>query len=133
MSDELSKVFDVEPTPKQEVVYEKPEEKNKDVEDDFEETRKNLRVLLLQGQDALMGALEVAKQSEHPRAFEVVGDLVKKMADVNQQLLDIHKQKQNLEKKDESKSPTKQVTNNSIFVGSTDELNKLINSMNKGD
>ena len=77
-----------------------------------------------------MHALEVAKQSEHPRAFEVVGNLVKQLADVNQQLLDLHQQHQKLmgvEKKE--KEETKTVTNNAIFVGSTAELHKIINDM----
>jgi hypothetical protein len=99
---------------------------------DFEQSRKNLNILLMQGEDALMGALEVAKASEHPRAFEVVGNLMKQLADVNQQLLDLHKQKQQLENA-ESGSGKKGVTNNNaIFVGSTTELNKLINKMSKG-
>lgn len=98
---------------------------------DFDQSRKNLNILLMQGEDALMGALEVAKASEHPRAFEVVGNLMKQLADVNQQLLDLHKQKQQLE--NASESGKKGVTNNNaIFVGSTTELNKLINKMSKG-
>jgi hypothetical protein len=88
----------------------------------------------MQGEDALMGALEVAKASEHPRAFEVVGNLMKQLADVNQQLLDLHKQKQQLENASEGGSGKKGVTNNNaIFVGSTTELNKLINKMSKGE
>lgn len=100
---------------------------------DFEQSRKNLNLLLMQGEDALMGALEVAKASEHPRAFEVVGNLMKQLADVNQQLLDLHKQKQQLENASEGGSGKKGVTNNNaIFVGSTNELNKLIDKMSKG-
>lgn len=100
---------------------------------DFDQSRKNLNILLMQGEDALMGALEVAKASEHPRAFEVVGNLMKQLADVNQQLLDLHKQKQQLENASEGGSGKKGVTNNNaIFVGSTTELNKLINKMSKG-
>ena len=75
--------------------------------------------------------LEVAKQSEHPRAFEVVGNLMKQLADVNQQLLDIHLQKQKLDAP--KKGVGDKVTNNAIFVGSTAELNKLIKNMNKGE
>lgn len=103
------------------------------IESDFDQTRKNLRLLLMQGEDALIGALEVAKSSEHPRAFEVVGNLIKQLADVNQQLMDIHKQKQNLESKDDSSSKKNVTNNNAIFVGSTAELNKLINNMSKGE
>lgn len=138
---ELSKVFDIEVENDKvgvttnlvikDDVVETPTEK---VESDFDQTRKNLHLLLLQGEDALMGALEVAKASEHPRAFEVVGTLIKQLADVNQQLMDLHKQKQNLEETKDGSSPKKSVTNNNaIFVGSTAELNKLISNMSKGE
>ena len=135
IDDNLSKVFDLD-----EIKEENLETKEGEivaasataVQDDYDATRKNLHILLMQGQDALVNALEVAKQSEHPRAFEVVGNLVKQLADVNQQLMDLHKQKQQIDNPKGSKSE-KNVTNNSIFVGSTAELNKLISNMNKGE
>lgn len=103
------------------------------VEDDYELTRGNIQALLKQGHEALATALEIAKQSEHPRAFEVVGNLMKQLVDANQQLMDLHKQKQKLDEPAE-KEKAKQVTNNNaIFVGSTSELNKLIKNMTKGD
>lgn len=138
----LSEVFDVEVTDTPQVgvtktltindnvIDDKPEEA---VESDFEQTRKNLHILLMQGEDALMGALEVAKQSEHPRAFEVVGNLIKQMADVNQQLLDLHKQKKQLQDESTASNKKSVTNNNAIFVGSTTELNKLIKNMTKGD
>ena len=98
--------------------------------DDYDTARDNMYDLLTQGKQALTVALEVAKQSEHPRAIEVVGNLMKQLADMNQQLLDLHQQKQKIE------GPTKKtgnVTNNAIFVGSTAELNKMIKNMNKGE
>lgn len=131
IDDKLSQVFDVAPIEKQEVlpaVQTAPI--NKDLESDFETTRSNLHSLLQQGQDALYHALEVAKQSEHPRAFEVVGGLVKHLSDVNAQLIDIHKRKQSVE------GPTKKeaavTNNNAIFVGSTSELSKMLNDLRKG-
>lgn len=99
---------------------------------DCDQTRSNLYGLLQSGQDALDAALEIAKQSEHPRAFEVVGNLIKQLADINHQLLDVHTKKQKLEQKEPDSKATN-VTNNSIFVGSTAELSKLIDKMNKGD
>jgi hypothetical protein len=99
------------------------------IDNDYDTTRSNLRELLTTGQAALMHALEVAKQSEHPRAFEVVGNLMKQLADVNQQLMDLHQQKAKLDapkNRDAAK-----VTNNAIFVGSTSELAKMIQNMNK--
>ena len=100
------------------------------VDDDAEFARQNIRDLIVKGNDAASHIVEIAKQSEHPRAFEVVGNLVKQLADINQQLLDLHQQKSKL---DGPKDSSKSVTNNAIFVGSTAELNKLIKNMTKGD
>ena len=134
--DKLREVFDIEPAIEGEVITKQnevivPNEKqNENINYDYDKSRSNLHSLLQSGQEALMHALEVAKQSEHPRAFEVVGNLVKQLADVNQQLLDLHQQHQKLmgvEKKE--KEETKNVTNNAIFVGSTAELHKIINDM----
>lgn len=105
---------------------------NNKIEDDYDVTRNNLRILLQQGQEALQKSLDVAMQSEHPRAFEVVGNLMKQLADINQQLLDLHQQKQKLDEPSKA-DKAKQVTNNAIFVGSTAELNKLIKNMSKGE
>ena len=137
----LSKVFDVEPLKQGEVVSTGTEvvPENKKVEEnidyDYDISRNNLHKLLNQGQDALYHALEIAKQSEHPRAFEVVGNLMKQLADTNEQLLKLSEKKQKMDTpKHVEQSPSKQVTNNNaIFVGSTSELSKLINNMNKGE
>lgn len=101
---------------------------------DYDKTRSNLHGLLVQGQEALSHALEVAKQSEHPRAFEVVGNLVKQLAEVNQQLLELSETHQKLKGKDagQSSSPS-HVTNNAFFVGSTHELNKLLKNATTGE
>ena len=138
IDDTLSEVFNTAPQQKQFEVIDNttgeivktPEGK---IEQDYDTTRDNLRELLLTGQNALMHALEVAKQSEHPRAFEVVGNLMKQLADVNQQLLDLHQQKQKLDGTNGKQQADKQVTNNNaIFVGSTEDLSKMISKMNKG-
>lgn len=104
------------------------------VEADYNHTRSNLYKLLQSGEDALQHALEIAKSSEHPRAFEVVGNLVKQLADVNHQLLDLSEKKQKLlqSSKQKEDAPTN-VTNNAIFVGSTHELNKMLSNMTKGE
>ena len=137
----LSDVFDVEPmqidvstgeiiTANNEVIPPQDEK----IEYDYEQTRNNLYNLLNQGQDALISALSVAKQSEHPRAFEVVGNLMTQLADVNEKLMKLHEKKQKLDAPSKSEeAQTKQVTNNNaIFVGSTTELNKMLSNMNKG-
>jgi len=133
--DSLSKLFDLNPIPKPEVLEVETNvvsiETSDKIESDYDNARGNLNDLLLKGKEALENALTVAKQSEHPRAFEVVGNLIKQLADVNQQLMDIHQQKRKLE--EPSKSQKNQTTNNAIFVGSTAELSKMIKNMNKGE
>jgi len=135
IDDSLSEVFDIEPMTKNEVITTQGEviiPTNNKIEDDFEISRGNLLILLQQGKEALQKSLDVAMQSEHPRAFEVVGNLMKQLADINQQLLDLHQQKQKLENPKEGSK--KEVTNNNvIFTGSTAELNKLIKNMSKGE
>lgn len=132
IDDKLSQVFDVAPMSTQEVLpaVQEANQVNHALENDFETTRSNLHSLLTQGQDALFHALEVAKQSEHPRAFEVVGGLVKHLSDVNAQLLDLHKKKNSIEAP--TRDEAKNVTNNAIFVGSTNELSKMLNDLRKG-
>ena len=97
---------------------------------DFETARSNILTLIENGNEAIFKLSDIANQSQHPRAFEVVGNLMKQVADINSQLMDLHQQKQKL---DAPKEAAKNVTNNAIFVGSTSELNKLIDKMNKGD
>ena len=132
IDDKLSQVFDVAPTEKQEILPAiEAAPINHALENDFETTRSNLHSLLQQGQDALYHALEVAKQSEHPRAFEVVGGLVKHLSDVNTQLLDLHKRKQTIEAPS-GKKEAAVTNNNAIFVGSTSDLSKMLNDLRKG-
>ena len=135
IDDNLSQVFDIEPIGKTEIISQTGNvipSKNEAFDHDYETTRSNLHSILSQGQDALFHALEVAKQSEHPRAFEVVGGLMKHLSDINHQLLDLHKKKQALEsgKPDDEKATI--TNNNAIFVGSTTELSKMLNDIRKG-
>jgi len=95
-----------------------------DVSDDFTVARNNIRNIIEKGDDALESALELAKESEHPRTYEVVGQLIKVLVDANKDLLNIHKQKKELNTT-ESETSSKNVTN-AIFVGSTAELQKII-------
>ncbi len=140
IDDNLSDVFDMDPIEevKQELIPEAETQLaiaksiEERIEQDYDDSRSNLKEILYKGQEALNAALEVAKQSEHPRAFEVVGNLVKQLADVNQQLMDLHQQKKKLD--EPSKGEQAKVTNNNaIFVGSTAELSKMITKMNNGD
>lgn len=143
IDDKLSQVFEIEPIPVAQVVPTSTEQtlvtssiNTVALDDDYETTRNNLHTLLTQGQDALFHALAVAKNSEHPRAFEVVGGLMKHVADINHQLLDLHKKRQAIElasiDKKNHGGGDKSVTNNAIFVGSTTDLSKMLNDLRKG-
>lgn len=143
MNDTLNDTFNIETVPIQgeiitqggEVIIPQQDTVTEKVDYDYQTTRSNLHNLLSQGQDALMSALDVAKQSENPRAFEVVGNLMKQLADINGQLLDLSDKRQRLVDKTKKEEPgAQQVTNNNaIFVGSTNELHKMLQNMNKGD
>ena len=94
----------------------------KDDDIDYNYARENYYNLIERNQDAVEEMLEIAKQSEHPRAFEVVGQLIKSGLDANKELMALHKTKKELSIE---KGPT-QVTNHAVFVGSTAELQKLL-------
>jgi hypothetical protein len=93
-----------------------------DPQKDYEYTRGNLYNLMEKGQEAINGILEIAQESGHPRAYEVAGQLIKSVGDVSDKLLDLQKKMKDLD------APQKTATtvNNSLFVGSTAELSKLI-------
>lgn len=99
-------------------------------EADYTTARANLHKMLQQGQDALTKALDVATQSEHPRAFEVVGDLIQQLATANLQLMELTEKKNKVAPLVPQPSS---ITNNAFFVGSTTDLNKAVQSLlNKG-
>ena len=100
-----------------------------DREKDYEYTRAELYRLIDQGQEAVQGALEVAQESGHPRAFEVATNAMKQVADMTDKLMDLQKKVKDLD--EEKKGPSK-VTNNAMFVGSTSELQKMLKQMNGG-
>ena len=102
-------------------------EEKDDVQKDYEYTRGNLYSLIEKGQEAINGILELAEESEMPRAYEVAGQLIKNVADATDKLMDLQKK---LKEMDEEtvKGPT--TVNNSLFVGSTAELSKLLKKNN---
>ena len=91
-------------------------------ESDYKYSRENLYNLVERGQDAIEGILEIARESQHPRVYEVAGQLIKTTGEVTEKLLDLQKKMKDLEK-DEVKPET---VNNNLFVGSTAELQKLL-------
>ena len=95
-----------------------------DVKKDYEYTRGNLYSLIEKGQEAINGILELAQESEMPRAYEVAGQLIKNVADATDKLMDLQKKLKDIEEEKTSKGPT--TVNNALFVGSTAELAKLL-------
>ena len=99
------------------------------LDDPVDEVQENIRELITRGADALEYALDLAKQSDSPRAFEVVGALLKQMSDMNMQLLDAHDKKVKFRKPKEEEKPNVVNNNSIIFNGSTSEFNKLLEQM----
>ena len=95
------------------------------VNNDFEFARRTYYDLLVKGSEALEEMMEVARATEHPRAFEVLSGMMKNVADVNGNLLDLHKKKKEYHKEDKPKE-IPQTTNNNLFVGSTSDLQRML-------
>ena len=119
-----SETVDVTPVKK-----EKPTHLTKDdVAKDYEYTRANLYSLIEKGQETLNGIMELAEETQSPRAYEVAGQLLKSVADTTDKFLKLQKDLKDI--KEEVKGPTN-VTNNAMFVGSTADLQKMLKEMNK--
>ena len=95
-----------------------------DIKKDYEYTRANLYSLIEKGQEAIDGIMELASESDQPRAYEVAGQLIKSVGDVTDKLIDLQKKLKDIE--DDTVKTTNNVTNNAVFVGSTSELSKLL-------
>ena len=134
MTKQLDKAFNISPT---EVVVEeteieeapvgiqKPDRlKKDDIEKDYEYTRGNLYSIIEKGQEAINGILELAQESEMPRAYEVAGQLIKSVSDATDKLMDLQKKLKDVEEDSKPKGPN--TVNNALFVGSTAELAKMI-------
>lgn len=123
MTQQLDKVFNLP-----EVVIETTPATptNNDSMTDFELARTNIRKIIDKGDKTLDGILDLAKASEHPRSYEVAGQLIKTLVDANKDLLNIHKFNDG-DKKDQSTISVK----NAVFVGSTAELQKIIQQERK--
>ena len=96
---------------------------NDDIDNDYKYQRQNFYSLIERGQDAIDGILEIAKESEHPRTYEVAGQLIKSVAEVTEKLGDLQEKMKKL--KDVPNNAPKNVTN-ALFVGSTAELQKML-------
>ena len=99
-----------------------PEEKN--VDNDYKYSRDTYYELVEKGKQSLELMIEVARESEHPRAFEDLSGMIKNISDVNDRLMDLNKKKKDLDRKEEIKNIAN--TTNNLFVGSTSELQKIL-------
>ena len=131
MKNRLDTTFNIAPS---EVVVDKPETvgiqkpprlTQDDITKDYEYTRGNLYSIIEKGQEAINGILELAQESEMPRAYEVAGLLIKSVSDATDKLMDLQKKLKDVNEEDK-KGPT--TVNNALFVGSTAELSKLLKS-----
>jgi|TARA_B100001093_G_scaffold398925_1_gene386317 uncharacterized protein YaaN involved in tellurite resistance len=95
-----------------------------DVKQDYEVSRAQLHNLVMKGQEAVDGILDVARASDHPRAYEVAGQLIKNVGDVADKLIDLQKKMKELDDDGSSKGPTN--VTNAMFVGSTSDLQKML-------
>jgi cysteinyl-tRNA synthetase len=136
----MQKIFDISPITTEKSIqknktemittkYNEPTDMQQDLTDAYQQSRENIQGIIDQGKEAMAEILEIAKQGQHPRSFEVYGTLLKNMVDANKELLNIQKQMRDMD------SVKKEVNNTNIdqaiFVGSTEELNKLLKNNNE--
>jgi len=132
--DSLDDTFDITPVDKQEIKPIKKEkvditisDKSKDKEKDYQYARSQIYNIIDKMQESLNGAMEVAEQSDHPRAYEVVFNGAKNAADVVDKLADLHKKMKEVEVADQRVEATQNNTQNNIYMtGSTADLMKMI-------
>ena len=133
MKNNLDDAFNITPTEvevdqtevKEPVGIQKPDRLTKDdIEKDYEYTRGNLYSIIEKGQEAINGILELAQDSEMPRAYEVAGQLIKSVSDATDKLMDLQKKVKDVNEDSPTKGPS--TVNNALFVGSTAELQKLL-------
>ena len=131
-TENLDETFNIAPTEvldadelKPNVGIQKPDRLTKnDIEKDYEYTRGNLYRIIEKGQEAINGILELAQDSEMPRAYEVAGQLIKSVSDATDKLMDLQKKLKDVEEESKQKGPS--TVNNALFVGSTADLQKLL-------
>ena len=95
-----------------------------DIKQDYETTRAALHMLVMKGQEAVDGILDVARASDHPRAYEVAATTIKSVADTADKLIDLQKKMKDLDADEKKSGPS--TVNNTMFVGSTADLQKML-------
>ena len=122
----LDAILDIESDIKEKTAVVKLPDRTENVETDYRYARENLYNLVERGQDAIDGILELSKETEHPRAYEVAGQLIKTVGETAEKLIDLQSKLKKLEG-DEQKVGTQ---HNHLYVGSTSELQKFLKKKN---
>ena len=108
----------------------KPDE---NVENDYEYSKRTYYDLIEKGQNALDDMIDVARNLEHPRAYEVLSGMIKNVSDVNDRLMDLNKKKKDFYKNDTKQIEGNNTTNNNLFVGSTTDLQRMLKNVSDND
>lgn len=101
-------------------------DEKKDVSDDYDKSRKTYYNLIDRGEQALEGMMDLAAESEHPRAYEVLSGMMKNMADITDKLMELQKRKDDLINNQKEEKPQSGMTQNNVFVGSTSDLQRML-------
>ena len=125
----LDDILDIQSDIKTKTEVIKVPDRSQNIETDYKYARENLYNLVERGQDAIDGILELSKETEHPRAYEVAGQLIKTVSETAEKLIDIQKKLKDLEKEDSSV----RTQHNHLYVGSTSELQKFLKKESKKD
>lgn len=127
----MEEIFDISPVEEEKQIESaKPQYENaEDIEADYKYARGELYELIQKGQIAIEELLDVARSSNHPRAYEVAFQGIKNVADITDKLSDLQKKMKDLGKEDKKSSPT--TVNNTMFVGSTADLAKMLKNASK--
>ena len=127
----LDDILDISTNISKETKVVKLPARSESMDNDYKYGRETLYGLVERGQDAIDGILDLCKETEHPRAYEVAGQLIKTVGDTAEKLLDLQKKIKDLEKEDEDKKIGTQ--HNHLYVGSTSELQKFLKSEKNKD
>lgn len=122
LMDSLSKNLPEEPQSKEIAIP----EANRDIKDDYEYSRETYRNLIDQGQESLLGMMQLAAESEHPRAYEVLSTMMKNMADMTDKLMELQKKKKDLTQEEQAAEAKQSLTQNNVFVGTTTDLQRML-------
>jgi hypothetical protein len=105
-------------------------DKENNIENDYEHSRDTYYDLIEKGRESLELMIQVARESEHPRAFEVLSGMIKNISDVNDKLMDLNKKHKDINKPEENTNALPNgTTNNNVFIGSTTDLQRMLGNL----